>query len=374
MLFNRLKVSGFLSFGAEGIDLELRPLNVLIGANGSGKSNLIEAFGVIKGAARSDLTERLNREELAKEWLHKGKGEARLEAWVNPLSPGPVLQHELVLREQNGRLELGGERVLDGGEGPVYDFREGNPLLRIGRGIRADRVRRDQSILTLLVDPENYPEFSRLEESYRWMQMHRNFDFGHSSRMRDAQSRDIRSDHLMDGGLNLAAVLSQFPGEARREVVRCLQHVYEGIVDFRVSTGGSDTRLFVEEKGGLEVPIRRLSDGTLRYLYLLAILLHPDPPPFVVIEEPELGLHPDLIHVITKLIREASKRMQIVITTHSRQLIDALSEEPEAVVVCEEEDGESRFERLDGERMKVWLERYSLGELWGKGELGGNRW
>ncbi len=373
MLFNRLKVSGFLSFGAEGIDLELRPLNVLIGANGSGKSNLIEAFGVIKWAARN-LTEGLNREGLAKDWLHKGKGEARLEVWVNPVNPGPVLQHELVLREQNGRLELGGERILDGGASPVYDFQEGNPLLRNGRGIRADRLRRNESILTHLVDPESFPAFSRLEESYRWMQLHRNFDFGHLSRMRDAQSRDIRSDHLMDGGLNLAAVLSQFPGEARREVVRCLQVVYEGIVDFRVSSGGSDIRLFVEETGGLEVPIRRLSDGTLRYLYLLAILLHPDPPPFVVIEEPEMGLHPDLVHVITKLLRDASSRMQIVVTTHSRQLIDALSEEPEAVVVCEKEDGETRFERLDGERMKGWLDRYSLGELWGKGELGGNRW
>jgi len=373
MLFERLKVSGFLSFGAEGIDLELRPLNVLIGANGSGKSNLIEAFGVIKGAARH-LTEGLNREGLAKEWLHKGKGEARFEAWVRADGPGPVLRHELVLLEQKGRLELGEERILDGGEGPVYDFREGNALLRNGRGIRADRVSREESVLTRLIDPENFVEFARLEASYRWMQMHRNFDFGHRSRMREAVSREIRSDHLMDGGQNVAAVLSQFPGAARREVVRCLRDVYEGIVDFQVRAGDSDIRLFVEEEGGIEIPMWRLSDGTLRYLCLLAILLHPEPPPFVVIEEPELGLHPDLIHLVAKLLRGASGRMQLVVTTHSRQLIDALGDEPEAVVVCEKQDGESRFERLDGERMKNWLDRYSLGELWGIGELGGNRW
>jgi hypothetical protein len=64
----------------------------------------------------------------------------------------------------------------------------------------------------------------------------------------------------------------------------------------------------------------------------------------------------------------------LVITTHSRMLIDALGDDPECVVVCEKHDGESTFERLDGERMNVWLEKYSLGELWSIGEIGGNRW
>lgn len=94
----------------------------------------------------------------------------------------------------------------------------------------------------------------------------------------------------------------------------------------------------------------------------------------VAIEEPELGLHPDLIPHIADLLREASTRMQLVITTHSRPLVDALAEEPESVVVCEKHHGESVFERLDGRRLGKWLEKYSLGELWSIGELGGNRW
>jgi predicted ATPase len=117
-----------------------------------------------------------------------------------------------------------------------------------------------------------------------------------------------------------------------------------------------------------------LSDGTLRYLCLLAILLHPDPPPFVAIEEPELGLHPDVIQHVATLLIDASRRTQLVVTTHSRRLIDELGDLPDSVVVCEKHDGESTFERLDGERMKHWLDRYTLGELWSSGELGGNRW
>lgn len=118
----------------------------------------------------------------------------------------------------------------------------------------------------------------------------------------------------------------------------------------------------------------RLSDGTLRYLCLLSILMHPEPPPFVAIEEPELGLHPDAVAQIAELLVDASQRTQLVITTYSRMLIDALSDFPSSVVVCEKENGESRFERLDADKLRTWLDKYSLGDLWGSGELGGNRW
>ena len=132
--------------------------------------------------------------------------------------------------------------------------------------------------------------------------------------------------------------------------------------------------LFLEERDGRQIPATRLSDGTLRYLSLLAVLLHPSPPPLIALEEPELGLHPDVVGEVAKLLVEASNRTQIVVTTHSRMLVDALTDHPSSVVVCEKQNGESRFERLDGTRLKAWLDKYSLGELWSSGELGGNRW
>jgi predicted ATPase len=122
------------------------------------------------------------------------------------------------------------------------------------------------------------------------------------------------------------------------------------------------------------IPANRLSDGTLRYLSLLAILCDPAPASLVCIEEPELGLHPDIISTIAKLLIEASQRTQLIVTTHSADIVSALWEFPESVVVCERDSAGSRMQRLDSIRLKKWLERYSLGELWLSGEIGGKRW
>ncbi|PYT24775.1 MAG: hypothetical protein DMG57_27300 [Acidobacteria bacterium] len=87
------------------------------------------------------------------------------------------------------------------------------------------------------------------------------------------------------------------------------------------------------------------------------------------------GLHPDAVRLIARVIVEASQRTQLIITTHSDALVDELSDQPEAVVVCEYDEGSgTRFERLTKKRLEGWLDRYSLGEIWRKGAIGGNRW
>ncbi len=128
---------------------------------------------------------------------------------------------------------------------------------------------------------------------------------------------------------------------------------------------------------GLREPLSatRLSDGTLKFLCLLAVLLNPDAPPLICIEEPEVGLHPDAIRIVAQALVEASERTQLIVTTHSEALIDALSDRPEDVLVCERDfDNGTQFRRLNKERLSGWLERYTLGALWRNGELGGNRW
>ena len=122
------------------------------------------------------------------------------------------------------------------------------------------------------------------------------------------------------------------------------------------------------------VPATRLSDGSLRYLCLLVVLCHPEPPPVICIEEPEIGLHPDIIPEVAKLLVEASSRSQIFVTTHSDVLVDALTDTPEAVVVCEKRDGATELQRLDAKDLKHWLDDYRLGEIWSRGVIGGNRW
>jgi predicted ATPase len=123
------------------------------------------------------------------------------------------------------------------------------------------------------------------------------------------------------------------------------------------------------------IPASRLSDGTLRYLCLLAILCDPEPPALVCIEEPELGLHPDINPKIAELLLAASERTQLVVTTHSVILVDAMTEQPEAVVVVEKHNGQTETRRLeDSDELQQWLKKYRLGQLWIRGDVGGTRW
>ena len=122
------------------------------------------------------------------------------------------------------------------------------------------------------------------------------------------------------------------------------------------------------------MPATRLSDGTLRYLSILAVLCHPSPPSLVCLEEPELGLHPDILPGLADILREASNRCQLIVTTHSDALVDALTDTPESIVVCEKKEGQTTLRRLDKDELSHWLKTYRLGELWSSGEIGGNRW
>ena len=181
----------------------------------------------------------------------------------------------------------------------------------------------------------------------------------------------------MEDASNLALVLNEMmnrPGLKGR-LLEHMRDFYPFIEDINTTIIGGTVQIFFHEKGLREaIPATRLSDGSLQYLCLLAVLCHPEPPTVICIEEPELGLHPDIIPEVGKLLIEASKRCQIFVTTHSDVLVDSLSDVPEAVVVCEKVDGATQMRRLDGESLKPWLEKYRLGELWTSGEIGGNRW
>jgi len=141
-----------------------------------------------------------------------------------------------------------------------------------------------------------------------------------------------------------------------------------------VRVQGTHLQIAIVEEGGFSVSAYRLSDGTLRWLALLAILLNPTPAPVTCIEEPELGLHPDIIPTLADVLRDASTRTQLIVTTHSQSLVECFSDDPESVCVCEKVDGATEIKRLEADRLKVWLSDYSLGQLWASGQIGGNRW
>ncbi|HTX37203.1 MAG TPA: AAA family ATPase [Bryobacteraceae bacterium] len=231
------------------------------------------------------------------------------------------------------------------------------------------------SILAQRRDPEQYPEITRLSEVYEKIRIYREWTFGRNTLLREPQRADVRNDRLEEDFSNLGVFLSrlQKTPRAKAAIVDGLKDLYEGVTDFELIVEGGTVQVFFSE-GNFSVPATRLSDGTLRYLFLLAILCDPDPPPLICIEEPELGLHPDILPKLADLLVEASQRTQLVVTTHSDVLVDAMSERPESVVVCEKHEGRTEMRRLKREALASWLEKYRLGELWIKGQIGGTRW
>ena len=141
----------------------------------------------------------------------------------------------------------------------------------------------------------------------------------------------------------------------------------------KIGIFGGSALLYIHERGLNEpIPATRLSDGTLHYLCLLAMLCHPTPPPLICIEEPEMGLHPDILPTVAELLLDASQRTQLIVTTHSDVLISALTDYPESVLVCDRDISGTQLRRLEKEQLEGWLQKYRLGELWRMGEIGGN--
>ena len=382
----RIRAKNLLSFGPEGIDLEMSNLNVLIGPNGSGKSNLFETIRLLQAAPR-DLSDPVRTGGGISEWIWKGrpKSSATVEAVVeNPYGHQP-LRHVIEFRESGRRFTLEDERIEN--EFPYadeidpyffYRYQRGRPVLNVRedkRELRRDDVEPDRSILSQRKDPDHYPELSYLGDFYEGINLYGSWEFGRDSSLRDSQSSGARPSPLAENLSNLGMFLNRlalFPNSKAR-LSENLADLYEGITDYALHFDPSTVQIRFTE-GDFSIPASRISDGSLRYLFLLAVLLDPEPPKLLGIEEPELGLHPDLLPKVADLLVDTSRRCQILVTTHSDILVDSLSDQPESVIVCEKHDGQTGMKRLDQADLKVWLERYSLGELWTSGDLGGVRW
>lgn len=390
ILIRHLAPENFLSFGPENPGIDLKALNVLIGPNGSGKSNLIEAISFMR-AAPKDWQEVTRKGGGVAEWIWKGGKDMNASmAWtlMNPANKEPLV-HRMAFRSHAQRFDLVEEAIEDepqpGGMGDGYystAFGDGGPVVKFVAGPSGERAQGDaphkpgHSILALLRDPIRYPELTWLAQNYEKIRIYREWAFGRNTIFREPQQADMRRHVLEEDFSNLGLFLNRLKTEfpaAKRAILKALQDLYDGISDFEVNTSGGTVQVFLHE-GDFAIPATRLSDGTLRYLCLLAILCDPEPPPLICIEEPELGLHPDILPGLADLLKAASERTQIIVTTHSDILVDAMTETPECVVVCEKHEGKTEMKRLAAGELAVWLEEYRLGDLWIKGQLGGKRW
>ena len=387
MYLKSLRLQNLLSFGPDAETIDFGALNVIIGPNGSGKSNLLEAIGLLAAAPRS-LSDAIREGGGVWEWLWKGsKGRtaARIEVVVDFHNPTlPTVRYELAFHHVSLWPQVVDERISnaasDPGAEPVlyFGYINGRPHIRFQGSmheIAATEFITTESILSQRRDPLIYREMYWVGQFFMDTLLYRDWSFGRHTPPRMPQPADLPNHHLLKDAQNLGLILNQIrkDPEAKEALLKHLGLVYEGVRDVDVSIEGGTVQVFLQENRWV-VPATRLSDGTLRWLSLLAILLNPRPQFLVCIEEPEMGLHPDLLPPLAELLKEASQRMQLIVTTHSDTLVDALSDTPESVLVCEKLEGSTTMRRLDKGQLSDWLEKYTLGQLWRRGELGGNRW
>ncbi len=397
-----LRLRNLLSFGPDSQSIELEALNVVIGPNGSGKSNILEAIDLLRASA-TDLVAPVRAGGGTEEWLWKGTESlpvAEVDATLYNPNGIMALRHRISFASVGQRFDLVDEAIeneREEFEGATdvrffYRYQAGHPVLSIRAvdidGAVTDRERRErklqredlapnQSVLSQRRDPDQYPEITYLGDQYKQFKLYREWNMGRNTTPRNPQPVDMPSDFLAEDASNLGLVLNHLDlmGDIRNLLFSQIEQFYEQFERYQVYFQGGTVQVYFHEKELFRpVPATRLSDGTLRFLCLVSILCHPSPPPLICIEEPEIGLHPDILPIVAELLIEASHRTQVIVTTHSDILVDALSHVPEAVLVCEKESNATSVRRLEQEQLRIWLNEYSLGDLWRSGELGGNRW
>lgn len=364
-MLTNLHMSGYKSI--ETLEnLQLGPLNVLIGANGAGKSNLISFFKILNWMTPSpgNLQYRISKVGGANALLHDG-------ADTTPeISAHLTFQVKTGVSEYRFRLAHAAPDTLIFAEEQLrftpHGFEGTREWLSLGAGHREAEIinRANQGDKTARV----------ILAIMRQCIVYQFHNTSETARMR--QRWDIHdSRFLRDDAANLAPFLRRLREDQPRyytRIIETIRQIAPYFADFVLEPIG-DTVLLQWREVGSDITFgpHQASDGTLRAIALVALLLQPevDLPLLLILDEPELGLHPFAINILAGLIESVSTHTQIILATQSMTLINYF--QPEQVVVVDRPERHSMFRRLDPRHLRDWLEDYSLAELWEKNILGG---
>lgn len=342
-----IRIKGYKSF--KDITVNLGQINILIGSNGAGKSNFLSLFALLGNAYLGLLARSVAISGGIDKLFHKGRKETdRISIEVKD----GVNSYALDLIESDGSLIVEKESL-------GYSSRPG---------------------LWTYYDIANYKSETALKEynglkrgDYinQYMSQIKKFHFHDTGRTSPFTGEsNIVNDyyHLYSQGGNLAAflygIMNNYPVVYKR-IVRVIQSIAPFFLDFY---------LMPNESGGVRLQWRDkyseaiygpndLSDGTLRFIALTVLFMQPDLPKVIVIDEPELGLHPVAIEKLAGLIKSASQRgTQVIAATQNAELISNF--EPSDILTVDQRDGQSQIHRLNAEELSQWLSEYTLGDLW----------
>jgi predicted ATPase len=351
-----IRVEGYLSIRSSTV--RLRDINLLIGANGSGKSNFVSALELLGRIVDQDLGLYVGRRGGASAILHRGRGAAESVILDVDSEPNgyraeltPAAGDELIFSEEEVRFH---DRSRY--QAPYVDS--------LGRGQRESRLLQQASVGPSIA--------SHVLDLLRGCRV---FHFDDTSvdapvkRLADTADNRILTGDAANLAPFLRRVRDEHPVQYKR-IRSTVRQVAPFFRDFVLEEESGRMRLRWRQVGvDGDFGADALSDGTLRFICLAVLLLQPAPPALIVLDEPELGLHPYAIVVLADLMRSAGRRCQLVAATQSVSLIDQFAVDD--LVVVDRTDGGSTFSRPAESDLVEWLEEYSAGDLWVKNLLGG---
>ncbi len=371
-------------------------LNVLIGPNASGKSNVLRVLEMLSVASRGGLGKLVQQEGGMEPLLWDGQvDQVKLSVKTTPAEPNrdsvrDALTYQLALsrlgRTSAYRIEfelLGNYyRVDQGSSQQPFKLME-----RIAsRGVLFDEsehslvapeasIPDDETLLSLLSGPfiQNRHLTTYQKELSSW-KIYQGFQTHREAPIRSPQVTRAENQVSSDGQ-NLVSVLhSLYTGsrEFKNELNSAMKAAFGDDFEELVFPPAADQRIQLRIRWKSlqrEQSAADLSDGTLRFLFLLAVLANPSPPPLIAIDEPEMGLHPSMLPIVAEYARDASNRSQVILTTHSPELLDSFGKEPPTTTVVERHDGETKLRVVSGDELAYWLKQYTLGELFRSKEL-----
>ena len=368
---SRLSISGFKSI-YDLKDFELRDLNVIIGANGAGKSNFIQVFRMLQAMAKQNLSKFILERGGADNFLFNGPKvtkaiDIRFDFESQSYTGGvnsyrfqltPTI-NETFLIDESRRYERSDLSIAWRSYGSPSD---------------ESRLRDERNEKSANGQYSGVGYYVYLSIS-QWMVYHFH-DTSSSAPMRRSEivedNRRLRSD-----ASNIAPFLLKLKNDdnpSYQEILDAVRLVIPFFDQFRLDImqlGEAEKVKLSWQQRGSDFPMQpyHLSDGSIRFICLATALLQPNPPSTIIIDEPELGLHPAAITILAELIQAASMRTQVIVATQSPALIDQFAIED--VIIVNREKGASTFQRLEEKDLSSWLEEYSVGELWTKNVIAG---
>jgi len=403
-MISSVSIQSFKSFKSLQ-DFSLRPLNVLVGPNRSGKTNFLDFWDLLSQAGMQQLAQAISKRggiDSVIGWNQNPtfQYELHFEA-QEPFSQENEIYYLAQIAKQQLTYSVIQERLIKKA-GTIESSANDLELLNIssGRGFIYNEsteanqqhegwIKTTDLVVTQIRDnsPIDATAYSTMNKVRRYLaniSVHRFFNTDEDSPIRNAQlvgvsDAEFPPTRLSRRGDNLTNALYFMHNDLKyqdyyEEYLITLKRAFPSFerLFFPADAGQGKTIMAWQDRNFEKrlLTANLLTDGVLRFMCLLAALYDPNPPSLLCFDEPEIGLHPQLVRLLVSVLQEVSERVQIIVTTHSPELISYL-ENADDVVVVEAEEGWSTLRRLSQNELQHWLEKYSLGELWMSGEIGG---